>query len=273
MANTTAIQVNGVCDATLVDKTCTNSEFAIRVQFLDSGGSVLTLDSNPTLVITSARTETVKLSAVTMSGPDGMGRYTYTLNINDWAEGMYRFVATGKVSGVDHRLESAFNVYAPSRQQQIVFLVKNRLNDLEQQLYKLDLPVPKWSEDQILQEVENGLVELNVMPPMPDANYTFATAPTPYIVQYAFAQCLLSASILENWNTYTMSDGSANLNINRAQFLQSLGQQALKRFDDVAVAWKKSLRPGVRGMGSSSFPLGIRRAIGFLPNMKQVFGP
>lgn len=276
MSTVTEITVNGQCAATLTSSTCTNSTFRVYIQFLDSqSGAALTLDSAPLFSVVSARTEDTVLASTAMTGPDLTGRYYILLTLNDYDPGLYRFVATGTSdSGVTPvRLEGSFNVYEPTLEQTLVFMVKNRLHDLEAELYKLDLPIPKWSEDAIYQELVMGLSDLSTKPPTPNSNLTFTTAPPHHLVQFAFAQCLLSAAILENWNTYTMSDGSASLNLNRAQLLSSLGQTALQRYDQEAIKWKTSVRPRIKGQGTALFPLQIRRAIGFLPNMKQVFGP
>jgi hypothetical protein len=104
---------------------------------------------------------------------------------------------------------------------------------------------------------------------------TFAleTCPRPdLLIEYAFAQSLISMSILENFNTFSMGDGQASLTINRAAMLQSVGSDAMRRYRESLILWKRTLRPGLLGLGTGFFPFMIRRAIGFLPNMKHVFG-
>jgi hypothetical protein len=271
----TTMEVNGVCSAALVTSTCKDSFFTVVTRFLDAASVAMPLDALPTLVVVEARTGVQKISSAMTSGA-GSGVYDLALNIDGWNAGLYRFTASGTITGgtVPVRLEGAFNVFEPTVDQTLVYRVKSRLFDLDARLYKLDLPVPKWNDDMIYQELLSALTDFNGKPPAIAKNYSLSSVPRPdLIIQFAFAQSLLSASILENWNTYTMGDGSANLTINRATFLQGHGTAALQRYDTEATAFSRAWRPRVRGQGTALFPLQIRRAIGFLPNMKQVFGP
>lgn len=270
------IEVTNACDAVQVKTACPNTFFSIRLMFRDQSQNPVTLDALPEITIVDARAgayEGTKVSAQPMTATGTTGLYEYVVNLDDYREGLYTVSATGTIGGLSTRAEAAFQVYAPTIEQMLIHRVKSRLHDLEEQLLKLDLPVPKWSEDAIFQELVNGLQDLNGKAPM-FTNYDFRTCPRQdLLVLFAFAYSLLSGGILENWNTYTMSDGSANLTLNRAGFLRDVARDSLTRYDAEADKFKKALRPRIKGQGTALFPLQIRRAIGFLPNMKQVFGP
>lgn len=272
----TEIEVTtGACDSTLVDKTCTNSFFKVRTGFVNQSGGAVDLDAVPNFTAVYSRTRQTQVASTPMTSTGATGVYEIILNLDDWAPGTYTFSAVGTIDAgaTPVRVEGAFEVTEPTREQMLVQIVKSRLHDLDAQLYKLDLPIPKWSMDEIMYELRMGLSDLNSKPPMSNSRFDMRTAPPHFLVQFAFAQVLLTESIMENANTFTLGDGSASLTINRAGFMKDLGQAALQRYDNEALAWKKSLRPRFKGQGSSLFPLQIRRAIGFLPNMKQVFGP
>lgn len=252
----------------------TNAPSRIEVGFIDQTSTPSALSTPPQLVIVRSQTG-LQMASATMTPVIGMtGRYYHELFLNDWEEGLYQFRASGTLpaAGPAVSVEGAFMVNAPTPDETLIHWVRSRLKDLDPELYKLDLPIPKWNPSEIARELFNGLLSLNNAGPI-QTTYTLADCPrSDLLIDYAWARALQSAAVLENWNSFTMSDGSANLTINRVQALTQMADQALTRFKQDLADWKRSLRPRLIGQGTALFPFSIRRAIGFLPNMKQIFG-
>lgn len=269
----TTIDVSAALQSALILSAGVDSRFYLRAVFTDIDGNLTDLDSAPTLTVTSAFDMVERLSGATMSGPTTTGIYQYTLDIGTWPEALYKVVSSGQMAGVAVRLQGAFNVYSPTAEQTLILRVRKRLFDIQPELYALDLPVPKVTDDQVYGELLNGLIAINEGG-VYHTTHTFATCPRhDLLIQYAWAKILQGFAVAENWNQFSMNDGSVNLTINRAQLFQNMGQSAEDGFRRDVETWKKSLRPRMRGAGTPLYPFQVRRALSFLPNMQQVFGP
>lgn len=249
----------------------------LEVGFVDKNGlptAIKATSPTPQITITQARTGAAIVSAATMvvSGlPTGHASYDFWST--DWEAGRYTIRATAQLAdNTPVTLEAAFDLFAPTVEETVALRVRSRLKDLDPALYKLDLPIPKWNLEEITYNLQDAIMDLNNSGPM-NTQYTLDNCPALQLcVEYAFSKACQSQAVLENFNTMTLSDGSANLNINRAAFFLQLSQNSFANYQQQLKDWKRSLRPRLKGQGTSLFPYQIRRAIGFLPNMKQVFG-
>lgn len=250
----------------------------IEVGFVDLSGNPAAIKATtptPQMTITYTRTGEQKVSAQTMTVAGlGLGHASYSFFSTDWDVGRYYFKATAQLVADNSpvSLEGAFDMFAPSTDETVALRVRSRLKDLEPALYKLDLPIPKWNLNEIIYSLQDAIADINNSGPM---NTSYALDNCPRIdlcVEYAYSKACQSQATLENANQMTLSDGSANLNIQRAPFYLQLAQNAFSNYQQQLKDWKKSLRPRLKGQGTALFPYQIRRAIGFLPNMKQVFG-
>jgi len=242
------------------------------VGFVDQSGAP-TVVTDPTITITNSRTGAVVVTAEDMSGTGlPVGSYEYSLFLTDYEEGLYYIRAAAVLGTIPVAIEGSFEVRAPTPDESLIYAVKSRLKDLEPILYELDLPVPKWNPSEIHRELMNALMALNFTGKMA-TSFNMGDCPRhDLLIDYAFGKVLQSAAILENWNTLRLTDGSANLTIDRVQMLTTMATDTLNRVRQDMESWKKSQRPRIIGQGSSYFPTYIRRAIGFLPNMTQIFG-
>ncbi len=215
------------------------------------------------------------------------GTYGFTLNPDDLAPGHYhcRFsgnlttsiASAGFANVVLPQLlvvEGQFNVNEATEEMDAVLRIRRKLKDLNTRLYRLDLTVQKWPDDEILDAIALAVDEINATPPM-RTEYLFTTLPfgvLGYVIQMAWADLLLSQAAFENTNTYNMGDGAANLTLNRAGLYQSLGQAERTRVDQKVAKWKRSLVPHMHGQGTNQYPSQIRHVIWFVPNFKNIFG-
>lgn len=249
----------------------------LEVGFVDKNGLPTAIKSTspiPQITITQARTGAAIVSAQSMSVAGlPVGHASYEFWSTDWEAGRYTMRATAQLAdNTPVTLEAAFDLFAPTVEETIALRVRSRLKDLDPALYKLDLPIPKWNLEEIIYNLQDSITDLNNSGPMM-TTYTLDNCPVLNLcVEYAYSKACMSQATLENANTMTLSDGSANLNISRAPFYLQLAQAAFSSYQQQLKDWKKSLRPRLKGQGTSLFPYQIRRAIGFLPNMKQVFG-
>ncbi len=249
-----------------------NNLFKIRVTFVDLNNAPTNLDASPTITITDGSDNTVRVSGAPMTGPVSAGTYEYTADLTSWGDHLHQFACSGMMAGTTVIIEGAFGVYAPTAEQMLIHMVRSRLFDIEPTLYSLDLPIPKVTDDQVYLELVSAIVAIN-NDGIYRTSYTLANCPrVDLLVQYAWAKLLQGFAVIENWNTFNMNDGSVSLNLNRAPVFQSLGTNAEESYRKTVETWKKSMRPRLKGQGTALFPLQIRRALSFLPNMKQVFG-
>jgi hypothetical protein len=254
------------------------------------------------LVNVSSGVVTVRSSRYDPADPDGIvvnrgtlynlttGTYGYVLSPDDMEPGFYsvRFegsLVTGNV-GVPVTgygpvtlpqtlcVEGQIKVDERTLEMGLVLQLRRRLKDLNTRLYRLDLPVQKWPDDEIIDALDKAVGEINAIGPM---RTTFALRSLPtgvpsFVLDIAYADLLESQAIFENANTYSMSDGSANLSLSRAQMYAQIGGAVRTRTDQKVSRWKQSLVPNLHGQGTNQYPFQIRHVISFLPNFKNIFG-
>jgi hypothetical protein len=171
-------------------------------------------------------------------------------------------------------VEGQIQVLERTLEMDMTLRVRRRLKDLNTRLYQIDLPVRKWQDDEILDVIFKAVGEINVTPPMA-TNYTLRTLPSgveAYVIDMAYADCLESQAVFENANTLTMSDGSANLSLSRAQTYATIAASARTRVDQKLAKWKRSLVPKLYGQGTNQYPFHLRHMISYIPG-HEIFGP
>jgi hypothetical protein len=206
------------------------------------------------------------------------GVYSYTVNANNWNAGFYRFVASGIIlagqpaAGVWAYIEGQEKMIQTTSEMELVRKVRRRLKELDETLYRLDLPIRKWDDDEIYDTLLDALEEVNQTPPML-TNYNFDNCPVWYLlVQIAFTSLLESNARLEMDLTFTKSDGAANLTISRPSMYLQLASSMRSSYESKLEKFKRRLRPLLYGQGTARFPFHVRRVLGFLPNFKNIFG-
>jgi hypothetical protein len=244
------------------------------VQALFKGVSGEPVDvTSPTVTIASLVDGVTRVSGAAMAAltPPQTGTFEYVMDSVGWTPGLYQIDFTGLDGTTTIAFSAKTYLQEVPVEEEFIRMVRSRLKDFEPTLYKLDLPLHKWSEDEIYLALLTTLNEINIAGPMQTA-YTFTTVvPFSLLIVGAVISCLESAIILEAWNTYTHSDGSANITINRAGQLASLASTLRANWQKQLDTFKRSMRPTPIGQGTALFPFNIRRAIGFLPNMKNIF--
>ena len=259
-------------------------------------------DPQDNLVNVSGPTVTMRSARYDPTDPDGLiinqgtllnfttGTYYYKLTPDDLEPGYYSLQfdgtlitgeggvpATGYVgiklpTGVC--VEGQIQVMERTAEMDYTLRVRRRLKDLNTRLYRLDLPVQKWPDDEIIDSVVGALDEINATPPM-RTNYNYNSLPPgvrKYIIDMAFADLLESQAIFENAQTFNMNDGAASLSLQRAQLYSSQANAVRQRVDQKVSKWKRSLVPSMYGQGTNQYPFQIRHVISFLPNFKNIFG-
>lgn len=263
----------------------------VFAQFGDPNGNLVNV-ANPRLTMRSARYDPADPDGLVVSGAAlfnfTTGTYGYTLSPEVLEPGYYSLAFSGTITSGQAPASGYSNVSLPvgvcvegqiqilerTIEMDLTLRVRRRLKDLNTRLYRLDLPVQKWPDDEIIDALLKALGEINATPPM-RTNFSFHTLPVgvvSFVQDLAYADLLESQSILENANTFTMNDGSANLSLQRAQLYASQANAIHQRADNKLYRWKKSLVPNVFGQGTNQYPFQIRHVISFLPNFKNIFG-
>jgi len=208
------------------------------------------------------------------------GLYGYTLKPTQLDEGYYKLYFAGELQStipyVDLAVEGAVKVQSPSIQQDLLYRVRLKLKDVNTQLYRLDLPIQIWSDEEILEALQDSLDELNATPPMRtswsfSALYSYGHGVRYYVVRAALASLLESKAIFEVAITTNLSDGAASLTMQRGSLYTSLANSIRSDINTKMTAWKRSLVPGLRGQRVMKYPYQLRRAISFLPGFKNIF--
>jgi hypothetical protein len=266
---------------------------SLFAQFYDPEGE-LTNVSSPAMSIYSERMDPSDPDRVQITGTPfnvTTGVYGYTLSpsqVDSLGPGLFHVEFTGTLtSGLapgapydnvtlpqDLVVCGEFQVQSCTPELAVVLAIRRRLKDLNTRLYRLDLPTQKWTNEEVLDAVEQGIDEINAHGPM-KTTFLLSTLPPGVIAwvrDIAFAQLLESGAILENWNTYSMGDGSANLNLARANLINQIATATRTRVDQKVAKWKRSLTPDLYGQGTNQYPFQIRHVISFLPNYKNIFG-
>lgn len=257
-------------------------------------------DPENSLVNVASGTVTVRSARYDPTDPDGLiinqgtltnfttGTYYYKLVPDDLEPGFYSLQFDGTLTSAEAGVtgyngialptglcvEGQVQVQERTAEMDFTLRVRRRLKDLNTRLYRLDLPVQKWPDDEIIDAVNGALDEINVTPPM-RTNYSYNTLPTgvrKYIIDIAFCDLLESQAIFENAQTFNMNDGAASLSLQRAQLYSSQANAARTRIDQKVAKWKRSLVPNMHGQGTNQYPFQIRHVISFLPNFKNIFG-
>jgi len=249
----------------------------VRALFRDKDGNPVDVTS-PTLTITEAASGAVRVSAAAMDpGTDHeTGIYSYTLESDGWEPGLYYFDFAGTdetTAGGPYTLawRTTATIEDVSVELAWIRFVRISLKDLDATFYKLDLPIRKWEDDELWLALQRALSALNTSGPL-QTSFRLNNCPAfDLLITGARLKALEAAVTLEAWNTYSQSDGSASLTIQRAQLLKDIVDSGLAKWQAAVVSWKLSMPPFPIGQGSSVFPFNIRRALGFLPNMKNLF--
>lgn len=261
-------------------------------QFADPNDNLVNVSSGE-LLVRSSRYDPSDPAGTVVSGNlfnFTTGTYGYVLNPVDLEPGYYDLSFTGSlVTGNAGVPATGYaNVTLPQSlcvQGQIrvidrtplldcVLTIRRRLKDINTRLYRLDLPVQKWPDDEIIDATSKAVDEINATGPM-RTNYHITSLPTGvvyFVKDIAFADLLESQAVFENANTFSMNDGSANLSLNRAQMYKSIADSVRQRADQKLAKWKRSVVPNLHGQGTNQYPFQIRHVISFLPNFKNIFG-
>lgn len=266
-----------------------NNFTSVYCIFTDANGvavDVNNVSGQPSIVVTdtgkdpSDSTRIVVSSALTAVGGGQTGYYGYQLKPRDLETGYYHILFTGDLQTVSPpvtlSIEGGVKVSAATVEDDLIFRIRLKLKDVNVRLYRIDLPIEIWTDEEILYALQEALGQMNATPPMRlnwsfSAVYSYGHGADALLVRSAFAHLLESKAVLEAANTMTKSDGAANLTIQRSQIYSSIANNVMNDATRKIEGWKRSLVPGLYGQGTTQYPFQLRRAISFLPGFKNIF--
>jgi hypothetical protein len=207
-------------------------------------------------------------------------QYTFTFSTSCLEPGLYDFVAMGTIpSGRTAKMIGQFTIQNVSRTKMFIERLRKHLFDIDPKLYLLDEPRLIFPDDLLLEYLNTAMSEINSTPPSRTA-LTLETSNSQgdidaLIIKGAVVYALRSRAVLEAFNKLSYSDSQA-LNIDRMPQLSQLAENMNKDWLEAIKRWKVwyaiyGSGTSAVGMGTTTIPIQVSRALSLLPNLSQTF--
>ena len=209
----------------------------------------------------------------------GAGQYDFTFSTYNLDAGLYDFVATGGLpNGQTVTLKGQFIISYVSKTKMFIERLRKRLFDIDSNLYLLDEPRRIFSDDLLLEYLNSACSELNSTPPSAthfSLENTGGFDIDDLYIRGGWIKALRSRAVLETFNKLSYSDAQS-LNIDRQPALTAMANQEHQEWEAHVKRWKMwyavyGSGKSAAGMGTTTIPLQISRALSMLPNMSQTF--
>lgn len=261
----------------------------IGIVFFGQDNKTLTSVSNPVVHVEIdgvVKTDVASLN-VPMPGQPGffmpsplaVGQYSFTFSTHNFEAGLYDFISTGKMpNGQTVTLAGQFIISAVSKTKMFIERLRKRVFDIDTNLYLLDEPRKIFPDDLLLEYLVSSVSEINSTPPA-STHFTLEDQMgfdiDDLIITGAKVKAMRSRAVLEIFNKLSYSDAQS-LAIDRMPQLSQLAQQEYQEWRENINRWKMwyaiyGSGKSAAGMGTTTIPLQVSRALSMLPNMSQTF--
>jgi len=260
----------------------------ITINFFGVDNTTLTSVSNPQVRIeregvVKTDVQSLNLPVPAMPGyftpsPVSAGQYTFTFSTHSLEAGLYDFISSGVLPTTQTvTLKGQFIISYVSKTKEYVDRLRKRLFDIDASLYLLDEPRKIFPDDMLLEYLLGAVSEINFTPP--GTSFTLESQGghdiSDLIIRGGIIRALRSRGVLEIFNKLSYSD-SQSLAIDRQPGLSMMANDEEKSVQEQTKRWKSwyaiygSGKSAV-GMGTTTIPLQVSRALSMLPNLSQTF--